>query len=52
MESIREFFGIHLRRSFTPMISALRWLRITPNQVTITGTVLNLAAAVLVALDH
>jgi CDP-diacylglycerol---glycerol-3-phosphate 3-phosphatidyltransferase len=34
------------------MVSALRWLRITPNQVTITGTVLNVAAAVLVALDH
>ena len=34
------------------MISALRWLKITPNQVTVTGTVLNLAAAVLVAMDH
>jgi CDP-diacylglycerol---glycerol-3-phosphate 3-phosphatidyltransferase len=52
MESIREFFGIQLRRSFTPMVSALRWLRITPNQVTITGSVLNLAAAALVVVDH
>ena len=30
------------------MVSALRWLKISPNQVTITGTVLNLAAAALV----
>ena len=52
MESIREFFGIQLRRSFNPLVSALRWLRITPNQVTITGTVLNLAAAALVVVDH
>lgn len=52
MESIREFFGIQLRRSFTPIISALLRLRITPNQVTVAGTVLNLAAAVLVIFDH
>jgi CDP-diacylglycerol---glycerol-3-phosphate 3-phosphatidyltransferase len=52
MESIREFFGIQLRRSFNPLVSALRWLRITPNQVTITGSVLNLAAAALVVTDH
>jgi len=53
MESIREFFGIQLRRSFQPIISALRWLKISPNQVTIMGTVLNLAAAALVvATSH
>ena len=52
MENIREFFGIQLRRGFTPMLSALRWLRVTPNQVTIAGTVLNVAAAALVVADH
>jgi CDP-diacylglycerol---glycerol-3-phosphate 3-phosphatidyltransferase len=52
MENIREFFGIRLRRGFTPMLSALQWLRITPNQVTIAGTVLNVGAAALVAVDH
>jgi CDP-diacylglycerol--glycerol-3-phosphate 3-phosphatidyltransferase len=52
MENIREFFGIQLRRSFLPMLSALRWLRITPNQVTIAGTVLNLAAGALVIAEH
>ena len=48
METIRDFFGIQLRRSFTPLLSVLRWLRITPNQVTVSGTVLNMAAAGLV----
>jgi CDP-diacylglycerol---glycerol-3-phosphate 3-phosphatidyltransferase len=52
MENIREFFGIQLRRSFAPMLSALRWLRITPNEVTVAGTVLNMAAAALVITDH
>jgi CDP-diacylglycerol---glycerol-3-phosphate 3-phosphatidyltransferase len=52
MENIREFFGIQLRRSFAPMLSALRWLRITPNEVTVAGTVLNMAAAALVVTNH
>jgi CDP-diacylglycerol--glycerol-3-phosphate 3-phosphatidyltransferase len=52
MENIREFFGTQLRRSFAPMLAALQWLRITPNQVTIAGTVLNVAAAALVVADH
>jgi len=52
MENIREFFGIQLRRGFMPMLSALQWLKITPNQVTIAGTVLNVGAAALVVFDH
>jgi CDP-diacylglycerol--glycerol-3-phosphate 3-phosphatidyltransferase len=52
MENIREFFGIQLRRCFMPMLSALRWLRITPNEVTIAGAVLNLGAAALVIAEH
>jgi CDP-diacylglycerol--glycerol-3-phosphate 3-phosphatidyltransferase len=52
MENIREFFGVQLRKGFTPMVSALRRLKVTPNQVTIVGTVLNLGAAVLVVADH
>ena len=52
MENIREFLGIRLRRGFVPMLSALQWLKVTPNQVTIAGTVLNVAAAALVATDH
>ncbi len=52
MENIREFFGTQLRRGFAPMLSALQRLKVTPNQVTITGTVLNVAAAALVVADH
>lgn len=52
MENIREFFGVQLRRGFMPMLSVLQRLRITPNQVTVAGTVLNVAAAALVVADH
>ncbi|MBN1321436.1 MAG: CDP-alcohol phosphatidyltransferase family protein [Thermoleophilia bacterium] len=52
MENIREFFGTQLRRSFLPVISALRWLKVTPNEITVAGTVLNVAAAALVVADH
>ena len=52
METIREFFGVQLRKGFVPMLSALRWLRVTPNQVTIAGTILNMGAAALLVTDH
>lgn len=52
MENIREFFGTQLRRGFRPMLLALQWLKITPNQVTIAGTILNMVAAALVIFDH
>ena len=52
METIREFFGTQLHRGFTPMLLALQRLKVTPNQVTITGIVLNVAAAALLVADH
>jgi CDP-diacylglycerol--glycerol-3-phosphate 3-phosphatidyltransferase len=52
MENIREFFGTKLRRGFAPILSALQRLGITPNQVTIAGTILNIAAAALVIADQ
>ncbi|MCE5253647.1 MAG: CDP-alcohol phosphatidyltransferase family protein [Actinomycetia bacterium] len=52
MENIRQFFATQLRRAFTPMLAALRRLRITPNEVTIAGTILNMVAAALVVADH
>jgi len=52
METIREFVGTQLRRTFAPVLSALRWLKVTPNEVTIAGTILNVAAAALVVTDH
>jgi len=52
MENIREFFGVQLRWGFVPMLSVLHRLKVTPNQVTAAGTVLNIAAAALVVTDH
>jgi CDP-diacylglycerol--glycerol-3-phosphate 3-phosphatidyltransferase len=52
MENIRDYFGIRVRKGFEPMLSALQRLHVTPNQVTIFGTLLNVAAAALIALDH
>lgn len=52
MENIREFFGTQLRRALLPLVSALERLKVTPNQVTIAGTILNVGAAVLVVADH
>jgi CDP-diacylglycerol--glycerol-3-phosphate 3-phosphatidyltransferase len=52
MENIRDFFGIRMRRGFTPLLSGLQRLGVTPNQVTVFGTLLNGAAAVLIVFDH
>lgn len=47
IESIRSFFDLRIRRVLEPLIRSLERLRITPNQVTVTGFLLNLVAAVL-----
>lgn len=52
MENIRDFFGVQLRRGFVPMLSALERLKVTPNQVTVVGTLLNVGAAALVVTNH
>lgn len=52
MENIRDSFGIRLRRGFTPFISALHRLGVTPNQITVVGTFLNAGVAVLIIADH
>jgi CDP-diacylglycerol--glycerol-3-phosphate 3-phosphatidyltransferase len=52
MQNIRDSVGIGLRKVFTPFLSGLHKLGVTPNQVTITGTVLNGGVGVLVVFDH
>jgi len=52
MENIRDSFGIRLRRGFTPVISTLHRLGVTPNQVTVVGTLLNAGVAALIVTDH
>jgi CDP-diacylglycerol--glycerol-3-phosphate 3-phosphatidyltransferase len=52
MENIRDSFGIGLRKGFAPVLSALRRLGVTPNQVTVAGTIMNAGAAALIVTDH
>jgi len=52
MENIRDSFGVGLRRGFKPILFTLHKLGVTPNQVTVTGTVLNAGVAALVIADH
>jgi CDP-diacylglycerol--glycerol-3-phosphate 3-phosphatidyltransferase len=52
MENIRDSFGIRLRRGFTPVLSTLHRLGVTPNQVTVAGTVLNAGVAALIIADR
>ena len=52
MENIRDSVGAGLRRGFSPFLAALHKLGVTPNQVTVTGTVLNGGVAALVIADH
>jgi CDP-diacylglycerol---glycerol-3-phosphate 3-phosphatidyltransferase len=52
MENIRDSVGIGLRKGFTPFISGLRKVGVTPNQVTVAGTILNAGVAVLIVADH
>jgi CDP-diacylglycerol--glycerol-3-phosphate 3-phosphatidyltransferase len=52
MENIRDSVGVGLRRGFSPFLAALHKLGVTPNQVTVTGTVLNAGVAALVIVDH
>lgn len=48
IESIRDYFGIRLRRVFEPITRVLSRLRVTPNQITLAGFGLNVVAAYLV----
>jgi CDP-diacylglycerol---glycerol-3-phosphate 3-phosphatidyltransferase len=50
--NIRDFFGVWMRRAFDPLTRGLQRLHVTPNQITVVGTLLNVAAAVLVAADR
>lgn len=49
MNGVRDFLGERLRGVLQPLTRGLERLRITPNQITVVGAAMNLAAAVLVA---
>lgn len=52
MENIRDSVGITMRKGFTPILSSLHRIGVTPNQVTVAGTVLNGGVAVLIIADR
>lgn len=52
VEGVRDSLGVLMRRLFGPLTRGLQRLRVTPNQVTVAGTLLNLVAAALVFADR
>ena len=52
MEKIREFLGKWVRRGFSPLLSVLLRLGVTPNHITIVAFLINLGAAVLIVFDY
>ena len=52
MENIRDSVGVGLRKGFKPFLSGLHKIGVTPNQVTVVGTILNAGVAALVVFDH
>jgi CDP-diacylglycerol---glycerol-3-phosphate 3-phosphatidyltransferase len=48
MEPVRDFLRGVLDQAFTPLASLLLWCRVTPNQVSLGGILLNLVSAVLI----
>jgi CDP-diacylglycerol--glycerol-3-phosphate 3-phosphatidyltransferase len=52
MEIIREFLGKWVRKGFSPLLTALERLGVTPNHITIVAFLINVGAAVLVGFNH
>jgi CDP-diacylglycerol--glycerol-3-phosphate 3-phosphatidyltransferase len=52
MERIREFLGTWVRRGFSPLLTVLERLGVTPNHITIVAFLINVGAAVLVVIGH
>ena len=52
MEKIREFLGKWVRRGFSPLLSVLLRLGITPNHITVIAFLINMGAAVLIVFDY
>lgn len=52
MERIREFLGKWVRLGFSPLLTVLERLGVTPNHITIVAFLINIGAAVLVGFNH
>jgi CDP-diacylglycerol--glycerol-3-phosphate 3-phosphatidyltransferase len=52
MDAVREYLKALLDVAFRPFAHALLWCRVTPNQVSLMGILLNLVTAALIVTDH
>jgi len=52
MEAVRDYLRTILDVAVRPCASALLWCRVTPNQVSLMGVLLNLVTAALIVADH
>jgi CDP-diacylglycerol---glycerol-3-phosphate 3-phosphatidyltransferase len=52
MEAARDYLRKVLDQAFMPLASLLHWCRITPNQVSLGGILLNLVSAALILDDQ
>lgn len=52
MERLREFLRARLEKLLAPVARLLQRLDVSPNQVSITGALLSVAAAALIVADH
>lgn len=50
--TLRDFFGVRLRKGVEPLVKALDRLNVTPNQLTVFGALVVVASAVLVWLGY
>ena len=48
MEALRDYLRKVLDQAFTPLAALLLWCRITPNQVSLGGILLDLVSAALI----
>lgn len=52
MDALRNYLKAALEPAFRPLASMLLWCRVTPNQISLVGVLLNLGAAALIVADH
>lgn len=52
MNSVRDYLGERLRNVLQPLTRGLERVHITPNQITVVGAAMNLAAALLLAQER
>lgn len=52
MDALRTYLRTVLEPAIQPLATMLLWCRVTPNQISLVGVLLNLGAAALIVADH